>query len=157
MKRRIVSIWGGGARGNSSFASGEGGSHGFHGNGGEPIVSNRVKRRTIENWMQIRGRGGWGGINRKPRSFMRGSGKCYCYKTKIHHGVLLDHINSQSFPNIKTSSWSFINLEIEDWYCISCYCPKTGRCLVSVSKLASPGQLQKQLNYFITQYPYQRS
>ena len=56
---------------------------------------------------------GVGGINRKPRSFMRRSGKCYCYKTKIHRGILLDHINSQNFPNIKTISYSFINLEIE--------------------------------------------
>ena len=56
---------------------------------------------------------GVGGINRKPRSFMGRSGKCYCYKTEIHRGILLDHINSQNFPNIKTISYSFINLEIE--------------------------------------------
>ena len=78
----------------------------------ESVFSNRVKRRTIKKLTADYGRG-VGGINRKPRSFMGRSGKCYCYKTKIHRGILLDHINSQNFPNIKTISYSFINLEIE--------------------------------------------
>ena len=79
------------------------------------------------------------------------------------YGVLLDKIHSTSPTskctqrlNRRESSWSFINLEIEDQYCISCCCPKAVGCFVSVSKWASCGPLKKLQIYTTTQCTYQR-